>query len=170
VNAVRSVGFAAAEAQNGEGSGPSFAEINLAAPGALEFLSASGTRTDDGQLYTGGQTNMVTVTIDSLSHDVADAQERMPEGWTVVETGDGVSRTASGDTVFFDVETVNEATADGESASFTYFVEAPSGAQQTNSYTFGGVEVRSDVTDDDGYVTVSGTSSTEYVLGPSTNV
>ncbi|WP_255195495.1 S8 family serine peptidase [Halorarius litoreus] len=168
VNAVESVNHAITEAQGG--IAPAFADIDLATPGALEFLSASGSRTDDGQLYTGGQTNMVTVTVDSLSHEVTAARELMPDGWTVVGTGEGVTAEDDGTTVTFDVPTVNEATADDESASFTYFVEAPSGSQQTNSYTFGGVQVKSDQTDDDGFVTVAGTSSTEYVVGPSTNL
>ena len=95
----------------------------------------------------------------------------MPEGWTIVGTGDNVTAHDDGTRVTFDTDVVNQATAEDTSASFTYFVEAPSGADETGSATFGPVEVKSTKSDDgDVFVGVSGTSSTELVLGPSTNV
>jgi serine protease AprX len=165
VNALRSVRFAE------QGFVPSYDQINLATEGELEFLSATGSRVDDGSLFTGGQTNKVDITIETLSHEVVEAREVMPDGWTVVGTGDNVTASDDGTRVTFDTAVVNQATAEDTSASFSYFVEAPSGADETGSATFGPVEVKSDETDDgDVFVGVSGTSSTEFVLGPSTNV
>lgn len=159
VNAVRSVEFAE------EGFVPSYAEINLSRLGDEPVsLSATGSREDDGQTFTPGATNQVTVTVESLSHDVDTARETLPDGWTVVGTNDGVTANDARDTVFFDTGTVNEATTDGESRSFTFFVEAPDSSGQ---YTLGPVEVKETdgTTDTDDFVPVSGTSSTEYVVG-----
>lgn len=162
VNAVRSVEFAE------EGFVPSYTDINLSRLGDEPVsLSATGSREDDGQSFTAGATNQVTVTVEDLSHDVDAAQEVLPDGWTVVGTNDGVRTNDDRDTVFFDTETVNEATAEGESRAFTFFVEAP---DSSGRYAFGPAEVketggRTDTTD---FVPVSGTSSTEYVAGAST--
>ncbi|WP_255149123.1 S8 family serine peptidase [Halorarius halobius] len=152
-----------------KGDDPAPANTRLASVSQPEFISATGSRSDDGSAFTGGQTNQVTVTVDTLSHDVSAARETMPDGWSVVATGDDCSTNAAGDTVTFTASEVNAATGDG-TAEFTYFVEAPSGPQQTGPYDFGPVEVKSSETADDGFVAVSGTTSTEYVLGPQTNV
>jgi hypothetical protein len=83
----------------------------------------------------------------------------------VVGTGEGVTATTAdgNDAVRFDPAAVSEATAPDESVTFTFFVEAPASA---GAYDLGPVEVSSTATDD-GYVPVSGTTSTEYVLGTS---
>jgi hypothetical protein len=165
VNALRSARFAE------KGFVPGYDDISLANEGTLEFLSAAGSRVDDGSLFTGGQSNKVDIEITDLSHEVVEAREVMPEGWTIVGTGDNVTAHDDGTRVTFDTDVVNQATAEDTSASFTYFVEAPSGADETGSATFGPVEVKSTKSDDgDVFVGVSGTSSTELVLGPSTNV
>lgn len=163
VNAVRAVTFAENGAAFEDGSEIQFSDINLSSVSQPEFLSASGSRQDDGQVFTAGQTNQVDITISDVSHDVSGAKEVLPDGWEVVATGDGV-RKESDTTVSFTPSAVNAANGDG-SASFTYFVEAPA---SSNSYTLGPVEVKSSETADD-WVTVSGTTSTEYVAGQSTN-
>jgi len=128
-------------------------------------FSASGSRVDDGQLFTPGGTNQVEVTVETLSHDVDAAREVLPADWSVVGTGEGVTATTvdGNDAVRFDPAAVSEATAPDESVTFTFFVEAPASA---GAYDLGPVEVSSTATDD-GYVPVSGTTSTEYVLGTS---
>ena len=51
----------------------------------------------------------------------------------------------------------------GESVDVTYFVEAPSGADDTGQYTFGPVEARAG---ESNWVAVEGTSDTNAVVGP----
>jgi hypothetical protein len=137
-----------------------------------DFLSATGERSDDGRFFTAGQTNQVDVTITSLTHGVDEAREVLPAGWEVVATGADVEATTvsvDGDqreAVTFDAGAVSDATAADGTASFTFFVEAPS---SSGEYTLGPVEVRAGGTDEDGFVAVSGTTSTEYVLGQSTS-
>ena len=109
------------------------------------------TRSDDARVFTGGGTDRVDVSV-SASKPVR-LRDRVPDGWTVV-AGDGTERTVDGATY---VEF--EPAADG---TFTYFVEAPSGAGGTGRDTFGPVEVRSH----DGWEPVDGTTETNVVLGP----
>jgi subtilisin family serine protease len=164
VDAVRTI-----EAFAEPGEVPDYADINLSSLGdEPETLSASGSRSDDGQVFTAGGTNQVTVTVESLTHDVDEARETLPDGWTVVGTNEGVTKVSETE-VSFDTDLVNEATGDG-SAEFTFFVEAPSGPGGSNQYTLGPTEVRKDdgVANADTFVPVSGTSSTEYVVGVST--
>jgi micrococcal nuclease len=92
-------------------------------------LEASGARSDDGDLFTQGQTNRVDVTVtgfDGPSTRVA-VNDSVPEGWRVLPAGDAGN---SGDVRTVELGTVTraeleEAKANGESGvTLTYFVEA----------------------------------------------
>jgi len=162
VDAVASAEFAEA------GQVPNYSRIDLS-PLTDDTVSveAAGTREDDGRAFTAGATNQVTVTVTDLSREVDVARETLPEGWTVVGTGDGVRRVSDTE-VRFDADRVNRAAGDG-SAEFTFFVEAPSSPDGSNQYTLGPSEVRIEASGGgsgtEGFVPVAGTSSTEYVLG-----
>ncbi|MFC6991926.1 CocE/NonD family hydrolase [Haladaptatus sp. GCM10025707] len=110
------------------------------------------TRSDDGSVFYGGQTNQVT-----LDLAVADApvmlREPVPEGWSVVG-GDG---TVSDGYVTFAERT--------QGANVSYFAEAPDDLAATGEYTFGPVEFSPD--DGATWVTLSETTDTNAVLGVS---
>ncbi|WP_254821297.1 S8 family serine peptidase [Haloglomus halophilum] len=152
------------------GNVPTYEQINLAPLGDEPVtLSATGSRQDDGQVFTAGGTNQVTVTIETLSHNVDAAREQLPDGWTVVGTNEGVTKESETE-VSFDTGMVNGATTKGKTAEFSFFVEAPSDPAASNQYSLGPTEVKesSGRTDTTGFVPVSGTSSTEYVAAVGT--
>ena len=135
-------------------------------------LEVAGNRTDDGGIYTGGQTNQITLELTD-ANDPVELRDVIPVEWNVV-AGD-VEREADGSVhtepgpdgmqyVYLDAD---PATA----ARFDYFVEAPSNLEDTGEYTFGPFEARgTQQFADEGWQTVAGTSSTERVLGTSTNL
>ena len=123
-------------------------------------LQLSGTRTDDGRVFTGGPTNQLDVIVDA-SEAVA-VRDRVPAAWTVVG-GDldtarpnGPVEPAADDTKWVYLD------ADGGTA--TYFVEAPSSPDQTGQYTFGPFQARP--TDGEtGWQVVQGTTGEATVVG-----
>jgi X-Pro dipeptidyl-peptidase len=122
---------------------------------ATELPTPTVSRSDDGSVFTGGQTNQVTIELDAL----ADASEvrlrdRVPAEWEVV-AGDGTTTTDSGATY---VEF--SPAAAGERRD--YLVEAPEAASATNQYTFGPVEFSPD---GDEWYTLAGTTETNTVVG-----
>jgi subtilisin family serine protease len=123
----------------------------------------SGTRSDDGSAFTGGQTNQVDLTVNP-SED-SELRDVVPSEWDVLtEYSDDVARveeTNGAKYVYFDAT----AAADAET-SVTYFAEAPEGGLTSNVYTFGPAEVKPDA--ETGWVAVSGTSDDNVVLGTST--
>jgi hypothetical protein len=126
----------------------------------------SGTRSDDGSVFTAGQTNQIDLTVDpSVSGPVRDA---VPKEWTVLtDHSDDVDRVETRDGVQYVYFT--ESAAADTSTAYTYFVEAPTegtAVSDTGRYTFGPVEVRIDGE----WVAASGTSETNTVVGLSTNV
>lgn len=112
---------------------------------------ADVTRTDDGSLFTAGQTNQVDVTLNVADTDVL-VRDRLPNGWEYV-AGEGSD---TGRYVEFDI-------ASGETG--TYFAEAPA---STGTYTFGPVQVSAD--DGTTWYTVPGTTKTVFVAGQSTAI
>jgi alkaline phosphatase D len=129
--------------------------------GPLEdSLVVEGIREDDGSVFTGGQTNRISLTFDATRE--VRIRDRIPQSWDVI-AGDATETddSAPGDTrwVYFDG-------AGGESGSVEYFVEVPEGAAATGQYTFGPVQARAD--DRQEWVSVPGTESEETVIGPST--
>jgi serine protease AprX len=121
-------------------------------------VTASGSRTDDGRVFTGGATDQVEITVEDPSEDVT-VYDEIPASWDVVseqswgETEDGARKRVELGTV----------AAGTEERTFTYFVEAPDGPGGTNQYTFGPATAETD----DATTRVAGTE-TNYVVGVST--
>jgi subtilisin family serine protease len=121
----------------------------------------SGTRSDDGSAFTGGQTNQVDLTVDP-SED-SQVRDVVPADWDVLtDYSDDVDRVEETDGVKH-VYFTETATADAET-DYTYFAEAPSGIAVSDAYTFGPAEVDPGT----GWVAVSGTSDTNVVAGVET--
>ncbi|WP_435334904.1 S8 family serine peptidase [Haloarchaeobius sp. TZWWS8] len=122
-----------------------------------------GTRSDDGSAFTGGQTDQITVT----ANPSEDSQVRdvIPAAWTVLtEYSDDVDRVEEADGVKY-VYFTETATADTET-SYTYFAEAPDNVSASDAYQFGPQEVKP--SEARGWVAVSGTGETNYVVAQST--
>lgn len=115
----------------------------------LPSLSAGGTRSDDGTVFTGGRANQVTVTLESLSDGVTDATvvDQAPAEWTVFEDAGDVARVEDDNTVVFEGSVSADDVDDGDTVSFTYFAEAPEGPDATGQYTFGPAKVTDAATD-----------------------
>ena len=93
--------------------------------------SVTGSRDDDGDLFTAGQTNQVDLTIRGNAEVLV--RDRMPADWTVVE-GDPHTTYTDGDTRYVEFENSLE---DGQR---TYFAEAPDDLAETSTYEFGPIE------------------------------
>jgi hypothetical protein len=160
-------------------------------------VSANGSRSDSGDAFTGGQTNRVEITLDSVDVTIPESDEdtkdnnaelastearvteSVPEGWTVdpsfgdVESWDDENNVVDFGTVTLDPSSDNGLA--GDSVSFTYYAEAPEGESETGSYTFGPATVTVDFQNqfyeenDTIDAEFSGTD-TAYVAGPSTKV
>lgn len=134
-------------------------------------LSVSGTRADDGSLYTGGQTNTVELTVDSIETEGVDSvavTDSVPAGWSVieeqsedvlyVETNDG-----GRDVVGFGTVPAGE--------TVSYFVEAPEGPAESGAYSFGPATASVDEDDVSGsHETTFGGTDDNLVVGQGTNV
>ncbi len=121
----------------------------------------SGSRTDDGSVFTGGQTNQVDLTVDPS--EASQVRDVVPADWDVLtEYSDDVDRVEEREGVKY-VYFTEDAAADVET-SYTYFAEAPSGIAVSDAYTFGPLEVNPG----DRWVSVSGTSDTNVVAGTET--
>ncbi|WP_276245395.1 CocE/NonD family hydrolase [Haladaptatus sp. YSMS36] len=124
-------------------------------------LSVSGTREDDGSVFTGGQTNQIDLTVKASAPAVV--RDYVPGGWTVLDAGD-VSHTepasdGQGKYVYFDTDPA-------ETVAVTYFVETPAGATATGSYDFGPVEARAAA--GQVWLGVNGTTDENTVVGQHT--
>jgi subtilisin family serine protease len=122
-----------------------------------------GTRTDDGSVFTGGQTNRIDLSVNPS--EKAAVRDVVPEEWSVLAdySDDVKSVTHDPDAGVKYVAFKKRADADTDTA-YTYFAEAPSEAAQSNAYAFGPVEVEPGT----GWVAVDGTSDTNVVEGQST--
>jgi hypothetical protein len=102
----------------------------------LPAFTVTGSRSDDGSVFTQGSTNQVTVTVDSIPDGVSEVAvtDAVPEGWTVEGFGD--ART-SGDVRTVELGTVSRSDLSDGPVTRTYFVEATGGSGQ---YTFGPAE------------------------------
>jgi hypothetical protein len=140
-------------------------------PPAPDF-SADGTRSDDGSVFTGGQTDRVEITVETIEGDVtSDAEvtitDQVPDGWTVDEE--------YGDVESFDDEAgvvtlapVTPGDVEGErSAGRAYFAEAPQGAGETDRYSFGPATATATIDGEAVSDQVAGTDA-NTVLGPGT--
>lgn len=136
-----------------------FSDVTLADPDIPVFLDVSGSRSDDGSAFTAGQTNQIDITVESVSHAVQ-VRDAVPPEWTVkTEFSEDVERVEQADGVqyvYFSGEV-------SDSATFTYFAEAP---DATGQYEFGSATAKSAATDDE-WVAFGGTD-TNTVAGQST--
>jgi hypothetical protein len=105
-------------------------------------LAASGSRDVDASVTPGGRANRVTVTVDSVDTDAESVEIRdsFPPEWELLESfGDG-EKDGDGVVSFgtFDAEDLPD--GDGDSKTFTYFIESPDSPQDTNAYEVGPAE------------------------------
>jgi len=137
-------------------------ELEPPEPPAPDF-SADGSREDDGSVFTGGQTNTVEITVDSIEGDVSDGTQvtvtdELADGWTVDEEYGDVRSVEDG---VVDLGTVTPADVSGEATvTRNYFANAPEGIQESGRYTFGPAEAT---------VTIDGETVTDEVAGADTN-
>ena len=138
-----------------------FKDVDLAVDGEITepVFTVSGTRTDDGSVFTAGATNQVGITLTEASED-AIVRDRIPFDWTVVGGDSHTTYTDDGRRyVEFDDPVA-------ESETRTYFIEAPSGVESTGGYEFGPAEARP--ADGAGaFLRITGTETNE-VVGEST--
>jgi subtilisin family serine protease len=121
-------------------------------------FTAAGTRTDDGSVFTGGQTDEINLSVEAS--EAVELRDVVPIEWNVLtDYGDVESVDAAPDK---GVQYVYFTGGTGESVSATYFAEAPDETTLSNAYTFGPAEVS---TDGDTWYGVSGTSDTNLVVG-----
>jgi len=115
------------------------ADVPVEPPETVD-LNVSGTRGDDGSVFTGGQSNRVTVTVEAFNEELTDAvsvTDRLPGGWTVdPEYGDVNSFNEETGEVTF-TRDVARSDLGTDAATLEYFAEAPSGASSTGRDTFG---------------------------------
>ena len=110
-------------------------DVAVEAP-PLPSFSASGSRSDDASVFTGGQTDRIVVTLEAFDEaaETVVVRDSFPPEWTYIEGyGDGELVDAEEGIVEFD-----PVSADGfDGETFTYYVEAPEGLETTDRYTFG---------------------------------
>lgn len=144
--------------------------LSYTAP-AVPALSASGTLTDDGAVFTGGQTNQVVVEPTGLAEAVPDDAVVEIKGQTPWETS-GFGDAAAGETGTVDLGTATADEIRDGSVSRTYFAEAPSGPAATGAYTFGPATLK--LTDQvegiKGTEATFGGTDDNTVIGSSTNI
>lgn len=129
-----------------------FSEVELASEGAApDFVfTPTGSRSDDGSVFTAGQTNQVDITLDTADK-AATVRDGIPFGWEVV-AGDAYTVYTEDGSRY--VEFDNPASA-GD--TLTYFIEAP---DSTGSYQFGPAQARP--TGEDGvFAGITGTETNE---------
>jgi subtilisin family serine protease len=125
-------------------------------------FTASGTRSDDGSVFTGGQTNEIDLSVEAS--ESVELRDIVPLEWNVLtDFGNVAGVEAAPDKGVQYVYFVN---GTGESVSVTYFAEAPAETTLSNAYTFGPAEVSPG---GDTWYGVSGTSDTNLVVGEETS-
>ncbi|WP_266074808.1 S8 family serine peptidase [Haladaptatus caseinilyticus] len=141
-----------------------FSETTLTDPDTPTALTVTGSRSDDGSAFTGGQTDQVDISVRSVSY-VATVRDTIPAEWTVdADYGDVERVETAGDVKHVFLGSV--APTDGE-VTRTYFAEAPDDTSDTGQYTFGPAEAESAKTDDD-WIAFGGTE-TNTVVGEDSN-
>ncbi|WP_049901033.1 S8 family serine peptidase [Halococcus agarilyticus] len=141
------------------------AHFDLTIDGA-DDLFVSGTRSDDGSVFTADQTNEIDLTIDpSRPGSVRDA---VPSEWTVkTEFSDDVERVEQAEGVQY-VYFAEDAEADTDN-EYTYLVEAPNSGnviEDSGRYQFGPAEVEIFGR----WIAANGTAETNTVAGLNTNL
>ncbi|MFC6798337.1 LVIVD repeat-containing protein [Haladaptatus sp. DYSN1] len=118
-------------------------------------------RSDDGSVFTGGQTDHVTLKLQYAESDVL-IRDRLPESWTVADGDDHTTYLEGGGRMVEFTNPVSEADPERN-----YFAEVPSGAETTGDYTFGPVEFSHD--GGDTWHEIEATTEVNTVSGTSTN-
>lgn len=130
-------------------------DIPLGNPPAV----ADVTRSDDGTFFTGGQTNRVRISVNGISyHDSLTVRDRIPDGWDVLE-GDHDRVVEVGGSRYLEFDDVAQGT------SVSYFVDV---GGSTGTQASGPTRVSAD--DGDNWLTVPGTTDSNFVVGQSTAV
>lgn len=124
-------------------------------PAGLEAPEVSGTREDDGTVFTGGQTERMEIAVEA--DRAVEVRDLVPEGWSVI-AGD-VARVDERE----DGSSYVYLEGEGRSVEATYFLEAPSGPAASGEYGFGPLEARA--AGGDGWVTVPDTGDSNLVGG-----
>jgi hypothetical protein len=148
----------------GESGGTTLRLPAVETPPDLDRPEVSGTRTDDGAVFTGGQTNQIDLSV-SADGPVR-LRDRVPAGWQVLDAGDvdpeATTENPDGSTdVRFDVPPAHE-------QSVTYFVEAPASPDASGRSTFGPVEAASP--NRRAWVVVPGTTDENTTVGASSEL
>ncbi|PSP66535.1 hypothetical protein BRC85_09610 [Halobacteriales archaeon QS_1_69_70] len=143
-------------------------------------LEPSGSRSDDGAVFTGGQTDRVIVTVEDFNEELTDAvtvTDTLPSNWDVDEEYGDVESYDDGTVTFEGTVSAEEVAGDG-SVDLVYYAEAPEGAAQTGAYGFGPAEAEAtdprEFSDDPDRTqgSTSGTfggTDTNTVVGPSSD-
>lgn len=130
-------------------------------------LELAAARSDDGDAFTGGQTNEVRITAtpdrDAVVRDV------VPEEWDVLtDYSEDVDRVEHRDNAGVKYVYFRDAAPAGEGTDYTYLAEAPSNLDESNSYTFGPVQGRP--ADGEAWVSAAGSTDDNAVLASDTEV
>jgi serine protease AprX len=140
------------------GDWATFNEVDLADADTATYLSVAGSRDDDGSAFTAGQTNEVTVTVGTVSHE-ASVRDELPADWNVLTEHspdvERVERAGDRQYVYFE----GSVAPGDDTRSFSYLAEAPA---STGTYAFGPAAAESSATDDD-WVAFGGTDDNAVV-------
>lgn len=126
----------------------------------------SGTRTDDGSVFTAGQTDEMNLTVNPSEPGLV--RDAVPTEWDVlIDVSDDIERVEQINGVQY-IYFTQKAVANTKN-EYTYLVEAPeegSVVSDTGQYAFGPVELQMN----DEWVAVSRTSENNTVVGLSTDI
>lgn len=143
--------------------------IAIEAPGEVPDgppLDLQATRNDDGSVFTGGQTDEITLTVTPDRGAVV--RDVVPEEWDVIaEYSDDVARVEHRENAGVKYVYFAKTAAAGHQTEYNYFAEAPSELAESNSYTFGPVQGRP--ADGEVWVGAAGSTDDNTVLATSTN-
>ncbi len=131
------------------------------------FGVESGSRTDDGRVFTAGATDQVDLAVTNPD-ETATVRDVVPAAWEVVGGDvDRVEQPAENGPKYVYLD--GEAAPDG-TTEYTYFVEAPDALADSNRYMFGPAEARpTNPAADTPWATVPGTSDTNTVIAVGTS-
>ncbi|WP_336135130.1 S8 family serine peptidase [Natronomonas amylolytica] len=99
-------------------------------------FAAAGSRQVDSSVVTGTQANRVELTVSNLDGDAV-VRDQFPPEWDLLPWGEGEAVEGEDGVVTFG--RLDDAAVDGddESVTFTYFVEAPDGVENSDLGTYG---------------------------------
>ncbi len=104
-------------------------------PSVPRSACASGSRRDDGDVFTAGETNRVDIAVTAPERSTV--RDAIPDTWRpLTEAGDEVTVEEADNRTYLVFDRPASA---GERTTYTYFVEAP---RETGDYEFGPVAVR----------------------------